>query len=639
MGVRTTTTGVELDVCGECGAVWFDRGEVLLYVRDRTAVARAIGVARDAEADAGVLVDGSFGDDAPFILDRDSGGLFVPGPTLAHLQESGALRIAWQPPPRTEPLKFAVPRLGLRTVATVVGLFGVTFALLLLAFDDVPWPATLASTATALALAFLVSPLVMDVQLQVFYSARRTPLDQLPNHLRAFIERVCAEHRMQPPRLFMIEDGTPTAMTYGQTPSTARVVISTGLLRVLEPKELEAVVGHELGHARYWDIAVMTAVEVPAQLLYFVYQTLREEGDGKDKGFKASLATIAYVGYLTAEVVALWLSRTREYHADRFGALATQSPNALASALIKIAYGLAARPSPKTRRRSAADVRSLGIFDAQAAPTLAISTRHGSERLAPNEFRLSDVQGAMKWDLWNPWATVFELGSTHPLIAKRLLHLATISVELGEAPLVAFDLRRPESYWDEFAVDLAVQFAPWAVLVSIPSVFFPLGDLQGAGVGVLLLALALAVRLLVRYRAPVFAEMSVATLMRQVKVSDIRGVPCRLQGSVRGRGEPGLIWSEDFVLHDATGMIFLDHRQPFALWEALWGWLSSWKVHGADMTVEGWFRRAPVPYVEIARYWVGDTLRRSWYRHFRWLGVVVVAVGGAVMVAWPSVFG
>lgn len=50
----------------------------------------------------------------------------------------------------------------------------------------------------------------------------------------------------------------------GWSPSTARVVFSTGLVEVLEPRELEAVIGHELGDARYWDIAVMPLAEVPA---------------------------------------------------------------------------------------------------------------------------------------------------------------------------------------------------------------------------------------------------------------------------------------------------------------------------------------------------------------------------------------
>ena len=58
--------------------------------------------------------------------------------------------------------------------------------------------------------------------------------------------------------------------------------------------------------------------------------------------------------------------------------------------------------------------------------------------------------GAMKWDLWNPWATFYELNSTHPLTAKRLLHLSRQSEEFGEEPYITFNLSKPESYWDEF---------------------------------------------------------------------------------------------------------------------------------------------------------------------------------------------
>ncbi len=631
MAPRPTATGVELDACEGCGAVWFDRGELLLSVRDPVGVAKAIATARETSDADGDLVEVTLGSDVTALLDRRDGGVFVPGDAMQRLTADGRSSLRWQSPDRTSPRRFRVPRLGLRTVLTVILLYAVAALAVWVATEGVGWSVVAGGTFGGLLLAFLIAPWLMDASLAWFHTARRRELDELPPHLQAFIKGVCAEHGMGLPRIWVIEDGTPTAFTYGLSPSTARVVFSTGLVDVLHPRELEAVIGHELGHAHYWDIAVMTLAELPPIALRWASRKL--EDDSKQRGFKATAAALAYIAYLASEYVVLWLSRTREYHADRFGALAVRSGNAMASALIKIAYGLAARPAAKPDRHGAPSPRALGIFDRNAAANLAVSTGRRTTPLGQHEFSIDDVQGAMKWDLWNPWALVSELHSTHPLVAKRLLHLATISEEIGEAPLVKFDLPQPESYWDDFAVDVLVQVLPWAGIAAAV-VGWIYASWLGLGLGLITWAVLLGVRLWVRYRAPVFAELSVATLMRQVKVSEIRPIPCRLEGIVRGKGEPGLVWSEDFVLHDATGMMFLDHRQPLAIWEFLWGWLASWKVIAGQITVEGWFRRMPVPYVEIARYWVDGELRRSWYRHFRWFGVFLVVAAGVGAIVW-----
>ena len=131
--------------------------------------------------------------------------------------------------------------------------------------------------------------------------------------------------------------------------------------------------------------------------------------------------------------------------------------------------------------------------------------------------------------------------------------------------------------------------------------------------------------------------MSVATLLRQVKVSGIRPVPCRLEGTVRGKGVPGLIWSDDFVMQDDTGILFLDHRQPLGIWEMIWGWLCGDKLIGQHVVVQGWYRRAPVPYVEIDRFTVDGVERRSWLRLFRWVWAGAVTLVGFSLSILPMV--
>src|SRR6185436_6650498 len=126
--------------------------------------------------------------------------------------------------------------------------------------------------------------------------------DQLPQHLEDFVQRVCGENRMKFPWFGIIEDGAPQAFTYGHHPSNARVVISRGLMELLSPEELEAVVAHELGHARNWDMALMTLANLVPLLLYYLYDTAMRYGSSDDdkKGGAAAVAVAigAYVLYI-----------------------------------------------------------------------------------------------------------------------------------------------------------------------------------------------------------------------------------------------------------------------------------------------------------------------------------------------------
>src|SRR5262249_43238858 len=117
---------------------------------------------------------------------------------------------------------------------------------------------------------FTLGPWLMDLSLRWVYSFSWLRPEQLPEHLREFVKRVCAEQRMKFPSFGLIHDGAPAAFTYGHHPGNARVVISQGLLDLLQPEEVEAVVAHELGHARNWDMALMTVANLVPFLLYYL---------------------------------------------------------------------------------------------------------------------------------------------------------------------------------------------------------------------------------------------------------------------------------------------------------------------------------------------------------------------------------
>ncbi len=141
-----------------------------------------------------------------------------------------------------------------------------------------------------------------------------------------------------------------------------------------------------------------------------------------------------------------------------------------------------------------------------------------------------------------------------------------------------------------FAVDLLVMFLPLLLFLGGLGLAFGLGagrggrDLARCGilaghnawlayVGLPLVGLGLGMlaKTILVYRGDYFAPLSVSGLLHKVKVSNVRPVPARLRGTIIGRGVPGLIWSEDFVMRDSTGILFLDYRQPLRIWEWLFG--------------------------------------------------------------------
>ena len=175
---------------------------------------------------------------------------------------------------------------------------------------------------------------------------------------------------------------------------------------------------------------------------------------------------------------------------------------------------------------------------------------------------------------------------------------------------------------------MLVTFLPYILLVGSIGYTLAGGPLMNIGGAVVLFGLASLWKLRFRYPRAAFPEMSVETLLHQVEVSNIRPVPCTLEGKVRGKGVPGLIWSDDFVMQDDTGIIFIDHRQPLAIWEWIWGWLRGDSLIGGHVRVKGWYRRSPMPFIEIKEFTVDGKRRRSYLWMFRYFTTfVIIGIG------------
>lgn len=161
------------------------------------------------------------------------------------------------------------------------------------------------------------------------------------------------------PRVFVIDDPAPNAFATGRDPQHAMVAATSGILDLLNDRELTGVMAHELGHVRNYDIRVnmivfglAAAVGVLADVLLrmSIFGGMRRDSNGNANPFLLILGLAAAVlAPLTATLVQLAISRQREYLADATGALTTRDPEALASALDKLERGA----KPLRRQNSA----------------------------------------------------------------------------------------------------------------------------------------------------------------------------------------------------------------------------------------------------------------------------------------------
>jgi heat shock protein HtpX len=158
--------------------------------------------------------------------------------------------------------------------------------------------------------------------------------------LAPLVNGLCQRMGLPMPRLWLLPEDSPNAFATGRNPAHASVAVTQGLLRLMDDRELEGVLAHELGHVKNRDILISSvaatiaaSITMLARMAFFFGGRRDEEGEG---GGVMGMLFMMILAPIAAMLIQMSISRTREYSADASAAESTGTPFGLISALEKL---------------------------------------------------------------------------------------------------------------------------------------------------------------------------------------------------------------------------------------------------------------------------------------------------------------
>jgi heat shock protein HtpX len=195
------------------------------------------------------------------------------------------------------------------------------------------------------------------------YGARVLDPGEIP-WLEADVRDLSLAAGIPMPRLAVVPKETPNAFATGRDPKHAVVAVTDGLLRLLDRRQVRAVIGHELGHVRNRDMLTMTLVAGAVSTISLLAQMAFFFGgrrDSRDGGNPLAAILVMLLAPFAAMLVQMAISRTREYGADDTGADLSKDPGALADALERLHQAIPVMP-PLSRTGATAHMMIANPF-------------------------------------------------------------------------------------------------------------------------------------------------------------------------------------------------------------------------------------------------------------------------------------
>jgi heat shock protein HtpX len=300
----------------------------------------------------------------------------------------------------------ALSTLFATVILTLVGMFDLlTLAILVVVINIGQW---------------LLSPYLIGA----LYRIRELSTQENPK-LHEIVDTLSTKSGIKKPKLMIAQIKIPNAFAYGSPLTGNRVAVTTGLLETLDTVEVEAVIGHELGHLRHRDVQVMMLVSLlPAVFYYIGYSLIISSWYGRQReGESTGIIGLVFMAFAwILNMFILYLSRLREYYADRHSATIVENgQQKLSSGLAKIVQATKNMGKAKKQTANLNAFKALFIADPDRAETdsMALSAAKVSGDAKLVQEILSQKLTAVD--------RFIELFSTHPNIVKRLTALQEAS--------------------------------------------------------------------------------------------------------------------------------------------------------------------------------------------------------------------
>jgi heat shock protein HtpX len=479
----------------------------------------------------------------------------------------------------------------------------------------------------------VLAPLLMEKAFRINWAPPESPL---ANEVCQFLLEIFQMHGKAPPGEFagllgvqaslpipigLVDEEAPHIMLAKAPGGGAGLVISSGFARILNQEEQKAALAHEVYYLLKTERTLFTnAVMLLPTVLFSAYRFVTPDPEGN--WVQRNIAQVLYSAYRLSVAVSAWTVRSRVLKADAFSVEMTGNPNALASAILVLSYGLAHRG------------QDLGGMQQASSPyefaDMERSRQLAQEAAANGDFTPEGLVKALRWERCNMAARFFELFSNHPLPSRRLVMLEKKAQERGHEFTFPLEQGPMGMRLLGLSLELLTRAAPWlgAYLGYLycgaydwPS-NIPYFLVFGFTLGLVLSA--------VLWYRPFHAYRNTTTreLMLDLDVSDSNPRCAQIEGRIAGRHRPGYAFGADLLFEDELGSLMLQYRQPVPMLDSVFAFFAADDLKGKRVQIEGWFRRNPEPFLEIRRLTVLEDGRVFGCYKFLWQWMLIAFFSG-----------